>query len=189
VDGKRIAAWRHIGARDGFEVLVVDPADDGLRCEGHVAAVEDGVAWALQYSLVLDQSWATQTAHLTSLSENSRLACSLERSDDGWVVDGLPMPELSGCLDVDLEASVFTNALPIHRLRLAPGDTVEAPAAYVRVPSLEVERLEQAYRRLPDEGERQRYDYRSPRFDYRAVLVYDEVGLVVDYPGLAARVA
>jgi uncharacterized protein len=52
-----------------------------------------------------------------------------------------------------------------------------------------IERLEQAYRRLPDEGGRQRYDYRAPRFDYRAVLVCDEVGLVVDYPGLAARVA
>jgi hypothetical protein len=54
---------------------------------------------------------------------------------------------------------------------------------------LEVERLEQSYARLPDEGRRARYDYASPSFDYRAELVYDEFGLVVEYPGIAVRVA
>jgi hypothetical protein len=37
--------------------------------------------------------------------------------------------------------------------------------------------------------ENQRYDYASPRFDYRNELVYDEFGLVLDYPDLAVRVA
>ena len=59
---------------------------------------------------------------------------------------------------------------------------------YVRAPSLAVERLEQRYARLPDEGGRRRYDYEGPAFGYRDVLVYDEVGLVLDYPGLAERV-
>jgi hypothetical protein len=35
----------------------------------------------------------------------------------GRLVDRrLPAPQLAGCLDVDLEASAFTNALPVHRL-------------------------------------------------------------------------
>jgi uncharacterized protein len=33
-----------------------------------------------------------------------------------WKVDGEAAPQLDGCLDVDLEASAFTNALPVHRL-------------------------------------------------------------------------
>jgi hypothetical protein len=61
------------------------------------------------------------------------------------------------------------------------------PAAYVRALSLSAERLEQTYTRVADEGGRQRYDYAAPVFDFTCCLVYDESGLVVDYPGIARR--
>jgi uncharacterized protein len=108
--------------------------------------------------------------------------------EGGWQVDGEPAPDLDGCLDVDLEASVFTNALPVHRLRLAVGASADAPAAYVRVPEPQIERLEQRYERLTDDGERSRYDYAAPAFAFGDVLVYDASGLILDYPGIAVRV-
>ena len=113
----------------------------------------------------------------------------LEGEAGEWLVDGRPAPELSGCLDVDLEASASTNVLPVRRLALEVGERAEAPAAYVRAADLRVERLEQSYARLPDDGDHARYDYAAPVFDYRATLVSDEFGLVLDYPGIAARVA
>jgi uncharacterized protein len=106
-----------------------------------------------------------------------------------WRIDGAAAPHLDGCLDVDLEASAFTNAFPVHRLGLAIGEGAEAPAAYVRALDLRVERLEQHYARVEDDGSRERYDYAAPRFDYADRLVYDEHGLVLDYPGLALRAA
>lgn len=72
-------------------------------------------------------------------------------------------------LDVDLEASAFTNA--VRPLGLGIGERAAVPAAYVRTPGLRVERLEQAYTRLPDDGARSRYDYSAPALDYRADLV------------------
>jgi uncharacterized protein len=45
-------------------------------------------------------------------------------------------------------------------------------------------RLDQTYRRLDD----RHYDYTSAA-DFQAVLEYDAVGLIVDYPGIAVRVA
>jgi uncharacterized protein len=42
---------------------------------------------------------------------------------------------------------------------------------------------------LPNVGEHSRYDYASPFFDFSAVLVYDQFGLVLDYPGIAVRIA
>ena len=107
----------------------------------------------------------------------------------GWRVDGEEAPQLAGCLDVDLEASAFTNALPVHRLGLDVGQRADAPAAYVRALDFRVERLEQSYERLQDRGRQSHYDYISPVFDFRAELVYDEFGLVLDYPGIAVRVA
>jgi hypothetical protein len=59
----------------------------------------------------------------------------------------------------------------------------------VRTRDLRVERLEQSYARLPNAGIRSRYDYVSPSFDFRAVLVYDQFGLVLDYPHIAIRTA
>jgi uncharacterized protein len=48
-----------------------------------------------------------------------------------------------------------------------------------------VERLEQTYARTTDDAARQCYDYAAPAFEAR--LVYDESGLVLDYPGIAVR--
>lgn len=71
---------------------------------------------------------------------------------------------MAGCLDVDLESSALTNAFPIHRLQLPPGEEASAPATYVRI-DLSVGRLEQGYRRASDEGARRRYDYSAPEFE------------------------
>ena len=112
----------------------------------------------------------------------------LESDGNGhWLVDGTAADELDGCLDVDLESSAMTNTFPVHRDELPPGNEASAPATYVRAVDLGIERLEQSYRRLPDEDRNQCFDYRSPAFDFQARLVYDPAGLALDYPGIAVR--
>jgi hypothetical protein len=190
VDLPATAAWRQLDARVGFEVLFARRERDGYLLEGHAAAVEEGEAWGINYSLLLDSSWATRSAHVVARSAGGEHEVRLEGDGRGaWLVDGAPEPKLAGCRDVDLEASACTNALPVNRLRLGVGERANAPAVYVRMPDLRVERLEQTYERLPDDGGQARYDYVSPAFDFRAVLAFDEAGLVIDYPGIAVRVA
>jgi hypothetical protein len=183
------AAWRHLDARTGFEVVFLFRENDRYALKGHVTAVEQGEAWATRYTLMLDANWATRFAHVVGQSALGEHELRLESDGAGsWRVNGKPMVELNGCLDVDLEASACTNALPVHHLRLEVGQTAEAPAAYVRAQDLRVKRLEQSYARLPDAGNRSRYDYHAPSFDFRAALVYDQFGLVLDYPGIAVRI-
>ena len=81
----------------------------------------------------------------------------------------------------------MTNALPIHRMHLTVGSQASALAVYIRALDLAVERLEQHYRRVPDEAPRQCYDYASPSFDYTGGLTFDKHGLALDYPGIAVR--
>jgi hypothetical protein len=81
----------------------------------------------------------------------------------------------------------MTNALPVHRMGLQPGARAPAPAAYIRAAGLGVERLEQEYLRIADENPRPLYDYTAAAFNFTARLVYDESGLVLDYPGIAVR--
>jgi hypothetical protein len=184
------AAWSHRDARSGFEVLHVRADGDGYAFAGTTAAVEDGRTWVVDYAIRVDAAWCTRSGRVTGRSADGIRTLAVEADGRGsWRVDGVPAPHLDGCRDLDLESSAMTNALPVHRLALAAGQRAAAPAAYVRAPGLAVERLEQVYLRLPDDGPGQRYDYGSPAFGFRAVLVYDASGLVLDYPGIAVRVA
>jgi uncharacterized protein len=182
------AAWQHQDARVGFEVVYFQSVGEGHRIEGWTTAIEDANAWVVEYVIDLDGTGVTRSARIRSRSAAGFSLTLLEADGAGrWLVDGVPAPHLDGCLDVDLESSAMTNALPVRRLGLAPGARAAAPAAYVRAIGLAVERLEQTYLRAPDEAACQRYDYAAPAFGFTGRLIYDQSGLVLDYPGIAVR--
>ena len=184
------AAWRHRGARSGFEVVYFQAGAGGWGIEGWTTAVEDGGTWVVEYAIELDAGWATRRARIRGRSRTGFSSRLLEADGAGrWLVDGERAAHLDGCLDVDLESSAMTNALPVHRMALPAGARADAPAAYVRAAGLGVERLEQTYSRTPGQASRQYFDYSAPVFDFSCRLAYDESGLVVDYPGIAVRAA
>lgn len=186
----RTAAWLHLEARSGFEVAWFQLLDDGYRISGCTAAVEDAKAWTIDYDLRVDPTWTTRRAVISRRPSSRSEPTVLETDGLGrWLVDGKPAPHLDGCLDVDLESSAMTNALPVHRMDLPPSARATAPAAYVRVVDLSVGRLEQDYVRTSDQDSHHRYDYAAPAFDFACRLSYDEAGLVLAYPGIAVRSA
>jgi uncharacterized protein len=182
------AAWQHQGARNGFEVVFFAARDSGWLIQGCTTAMESGALWAVEYAIELDAAGATRGAQINSRSAAGAHSAALEADGAGrWLVNGEHTPQLDGCLDVDLESSAMTNALPVRRLALAVAGRAAAPAAYVRAADLTVDRLEQTYLRLPGEGPGQSYDYRAPVFDFECRLSYDQYGLVLDYPDIAIR--
>ncbi|GAA1730999.1 putative glycolipid-binding domain-containing protein [Aeromicrobium alkaliterrae] len=180
------ATWRHVGARDGFEVLFHTGLGTGHRLRGHTTAVEAGCAWSVGYDVATDEAWRTRHVRATARTAAGDLEVVLERRTDGWLVGGATRPDLDGCIDVDLESSGVTNLLPVRRLGLRIGETVSVPAAFIRADDLRVERLEQTYTRLDDAG---RYAYTSATFDFACELQYDAAGLITSYPGIAERVS
>ena len=184
------ACWQHRDARAGFEVAFFQALDDGWRIDGTTAAVEEARPWIVTYRILLDRAWATRSARVTCRAATGTRETLLEHDGAGtWLLDGAPAGHLAGCLDVDLEASAMTNALPVHRLRLPPGTRADAPAAYVRTPGLAVERLAQTYTRITGGTGPQRYGYAAPAFGFTCILSYDDRGLVLDYPGIAGRLS
>ncbi|MET4924110.1 putative glycolipid-binding domain-containing protein [Streptomyces sp. PSRA5] len=184
------AAWTHEHARQGFEVVYFRRSGDGhgQHIVGCTTAAESGLTWTVDFDITLDADWLTRRAVVTGRSEAGTRSTVLQADGAGrWRVDGAPAPHLDGILDVDLESSAMTNTLPVHRFQLAVGASAAAPAAYVRALDLTVERLEQTYRRVADEGSGQAFDYSAEVFDFRCRLLYDESGLVLSYPGIATR--
>lgn len=179
------AAWRFVGAVDGFEVLYAD----GRRLRGHTSAVEDGRPYAVHYEIVVDDQWRCREVQVShDVLGGPRSRHLVADGEGSWVVDGEAAPWLDGLVDVDLEASACTNTLPVHRLAMPPGHEVAAPAVYVQAQDLAVRRLDQTYRRRELPGDELSFDYTSEG-GFEAVLTYDASGLVLDYPGIATRFA
>ena len=184
------ACWKHHGLRTGFEVAYFTIEGRTTRADGTTTGLQDGDTWIVSYSLVLDDSWRTLMARVNSRTALGQAERLLQSDGTGhWLVDGRASRDLDGCLDVDLESSALTNALPVHRLGLEAGVRADAPAAYVRAFSLSVDRLEQTYFRVHSASHRHQFDYEAPAFDFRCRLEYDDRGLVVEYPGIASRSA
>src|SRR5262249_60675916 len=170
------------------EVVFSHEGGGGLRSEGATPATEEGQMWAVSYVINTDSTWTTRSAQITARSASGSRQITLEADGAGhWLVGGETAPSLDGCLDVDLESSAMTNALPVHRMQLTVGSQASAPAAYIRALDLAVVRLEQHYTRVAEHDPLQCYDYASPAFDYAGRLSFDRHGLALAYPGIAVR--
>lgn len=180
-----VGAWRLRGAYEGYEVVRFTQKDSTLFIEGTSVGVEEDVPWSIHYALEITNTWHFRRATVTDYAGNE--LSILVDGAGSWTVNGLPSPELAGCVDIDFEASAVTNTLPVHRLALPIGQRGESTAAYIRTKGLKVERLDQSYTRLPDVDNKIRFDYTSPRFGYHDMLQFDRDGLVNTYPGIAVR--
>lgn len=159
----------------GLEWCEIRRAPDGIQVGGIALVANAGIPYRIQYAIEIDPAGRTRRAVVRPTGTPKG---ELElRADEGgrWLENGVAVPALAGCLDVDLGFSPMTNSLPIWRLRLAPGDTREIRAAWVRFPEFTVEVLRQTYERTAAST----YVYRSDGFE--AILRVDADGIVEEY--------
>ena len=180
---QRIIMWQNTRTQ-GVERCVLAARDDGWELAGVALDVADGKPLEARYVVRVDARWRTREVEIRrDLPEGT---AELRLTSDGagsWWRDGTPLPELAGCLDVDLGITPATNTLPIRRLGLEVGASAAVAAAWVRFPELEVSRLEQRYDRLAMD----RWRYRSASFE--AELTVDGDRLVLDYTGVWQAIA
>jgi uncharacterized protein len=135
----------------------------------------------LDYLVVCDSSWHTLSGKVVGWLGKTEVKIELTVDlDHRWQVNGVERPEVSGCIDLDLNFSPSTNLLPIRRLGLSVGQAAEIRAAWLRFPAFELEPLPQIYRRLDEST----YQYESGSGQFIADLQVDPTGFVTTYPGL-----
>jgi hypothetical protein len=166
----------------GQEAARLLAREDGWRLEGIAVLGAESAAGCVRYTIDCDRGWRTVGANLVGWVGARAVRLAFDVAAGGWTVDGQPLPDVSGCIDLDLEFSPVTNLLPIRRLGLAIGASSGVRAAWVRLPDFRVEPLDQTYRRLAD----RRYRYESGT-GFACEIEVDEHGFVLDYPGLWER--
>ena len=158
-----------------MERFIVGSSDVGFEFSGLILQAHEESPYVVRYAIEVDAGWRTRKVEV-EIEDGGQRRLSLTVDGAGnWSHEGHRLEQVAGCIDVDLEWSPSTNTLPIRRLGLAPGKSKTVTAAWVRFPSLDVERLEQSYECLAE----RRYHYRSGRFT--ADLAVDVDGMVLQY--------
>jgi hypothetical protein len=172
--------WRRLDA-PGHEAAWLSREDDGYRLAGTAVFADDGRACALNYDLICDAAWVTQSFRLTGRRGSERIDLSVTAdSKRRWFLDGREIPAVAGCVDLDLSFSAATNLFPLRRLELAVGQIAGVTSAWLTFPQLRLEPLPQTYRRTGEHT----YAYDSPTLDFSTELVVDDAGFVIKYPPL-----
>ncbi len=174
--------WRQLMGI-GAEHLILT-TDDEIRADGMAVGEIQSTAYRIQYELVCDTRWTFRQLVVRDMI-NGRGIRLMRLHDGRWLDDtDHEVQALSGCTDVDIMITPFTNTLPIRRLTWELAQSRDIAVAYVSVPELSASLMEQRYTCLWKDENGGSYRYENLRSGFTAELKVDRDGLVVDYPNI-----
>ncbi|MBR9851931.1 MAG: putative glycolipid-binding domain-containing protein [Rhodobacteraceae bacterium] len=174
----------------GLEHCQCRESAEGMVLEGVVAGTRHG-SYGGYYHVRTDVDFQVREVRVVYVG-----GPSLHVESDGhgnWhdVIGSRSLPNLNGCIDVDIGITPATNTLPIKRLNLREQESREITVAYVPLPhQIDGDFLPRPAKQrytclMPD----RRYRYEGLFRAFTAELEVDEAGFVLDYPDTFRRVA
>jgi hypothetical protein len=170
----------------GMELAEVRLTDSSLAASG-IAIGSDPVPYRLDYELETAEDFVTARLRVEARGDSLHETLDLRRSPEGrWSANGRELPGLDSVLDCDLGLSPLTNSMPVLRHGLLRDTaSLDFVMAWVSVPDLAIHADGQRYTGLGGGVVR----FESLDGTFTADIVFDEDGLVLDYPGIARRVS
>jgi uncharacterized protein len=176
---EKMILWQRVPA-PGHEFARLAQVNSQWEMTGTALLLFESLPCRLDYQVICDTAWHTRSAQVSGWIGDQRVEAEIFVDEAfNWLLNGVEQPQVTGCIDLDLNFSPVTNTLPIRRLGLAVGQSAEVKAAWLRFPSFRLEPLEQVYQRM----EGSTYRYESAGGSFTADLSVNEVGLVTHYPG------
>ena len=170
----------------GTEHLEIRETPETIEIDGLVVAHVDGEPLRLAYAIRCDPDWTTRRLSVARHGHPPALVFRSDRAGHWTDGAGADLPELTGCVDVDIAVTPFTNTLPIRRFGWDSGQSRDLAMVYVAVPEMTWRLARQRYTCLEMRVAGATFRYESGSFS-RDLLV-DGDGLVIDYPGFWRRV-
>ena len=181
----------------GAELADVNIGSGTLSADGVTLGI-DPTPYHLEYQLSVTDGYVTTQFVVRTQGDGWRRALSLERATSGtWSCTAeshgkldLPAPggdlrSVAGALDCDLGLSPLTNTMPVLRHSLHQGGgPVDFLMAWVSVPDLAVYPSRQRYTFVRHEPGGHVVRFESLDDSFLAEIVFDDDGLVLDYPGI-----
>lgn len=172
--------WRKLDT-PGHDFARVSVDEDGVFIDGTAIFVEESLLCKLDYSIICDSGWRTRSAKVSGFAGERKIEIEISTdAENVWKLNGAEIAEVEGCIDVDLNFTPMTNALPIRRLNLTVGERATVLAAWLRFPDFRLELLEQVYERSSP----MIYHYESGGGNFTSEIETDDFGLAVNYLNL-----
>jgi hypothetical protein len=193
---ERIVCWTPWSGA-GMEMLRFrrgHPGDAPYVASGVVLGMGEHGPYRLNYRIKIESNWQARKVTFEASTADGTITRLLRTDGIGhWRDENSAMlTELNGCLDIDIQATPFTNLLPIRRLKQKAGQQNEIGVVYIEVPSLLISAKRQRYTCLDPlrqtAGIAGRYLYEGPIGEFKAELPVEADGMVTDYPALFRRV-
>lgn len=174
---------------EGLDQCRLSKTEEGMDLEGLIVSPpKDG--FAASYSVRTDSEFRTRDILINCIGGSH---CSLVVNEGGCWFDRLAevfIPELEGCLDLDISFTPATNSLPINRLCLGKGEAAEIKAAFLPPPTEGgvLSRPRPVMQRYTCLDPGRRYLYEGLESGFKAEIEVDDTGLVLGYPDSFRRV-
>jgi len=169
-----------------LENCLIKPGIEGNLITSTIVGYYEEKIYKVDYRIETDAHWHTRVMEIHCSHDHHTFSNLLQADGHGrWTCNGMPVPELDGCIDVDIPVTPFTNTLPIRRLQLQYKETREISVVYCDVLARNIGRVAQQYTCLSDTA----YHYQNVPNDFEATIRVDRSGFVVDYPELFVRKA
>ena len=176
--------------------------DRDRLCADGVAIGSTPVPYRLDYTLVTGADFVATEVEVTAWGDGWRRGLTLTHSSsDGWTAatqsvgdpplgpPGGDVGHFSDALDPDLGLSPVFNTMPVLRHRIHEGGSAgDFAMVWISVPDLGLRRSAQRYTFVEESTEGRLVRFEAIDADFVADVVFDERGLVVDYPGIARRI-
>ncbi len=173
--------------KPGLEHLHLIQKDSGIVFNSLIIGIADE-PYRLRYEITCDADWHVHRVSVVEL--DSARAIQLRTDGEGhWSKpSGESVDSLFGCTDVDISDTPFTNAIPIRRLKLKPGESADVLVAYIDIPALEYRPAKHRYTCIDQTERGSTYLFEWADENYSATLPVDGDGLVINYPEAYRRV-
>ena len=158
----------------------------GAEITSTIIALYEEKIYKVEYHIKTNHNW--ETVFLEIHSRHSNLVQSILLEGDGkgnWMSNGERAEQFTGCIDVAIPLTPFTNTLPVRRLVLGKNESKEIQVIYFDLLQHQLTPVRQKYTCLSIT----KYHYENVPNDFEATIEVDEEGLVIDYPSLFVRTA
>src|SRR5262245_35522896 len=181
----RALIWRRVRDEASIEHATVESVGEGIALSGTVLTSVGGKPLRVDYRLLVDASWRSRLLDVRQEFDGEVRSLTLTSNGLGqWLRDGRESPDLRDCVDVDLNFTPITNALPLNRLDIGRAGSVDIVAAWVRLPQLTVAPARQRYERVAPGV----FRYASVFSGFQTTIRVDDLNFPIEYEGVWTRI-
>lgn len=169
---------------DSLEYLNSEIRNEARFVEANIIGFYNGQFWYLNYQVVMGIDWVVKSFHISIELNGEQSTITGQNVNGVWSINDQEASEFKGFKFIDISLTPFTNTLVINNLFLAGRVEQEVDVIYIDILEREVSAAKQRYTRRSSD----RFLFQHLENDFEALILVDEDGFVLDYPGYFKRV-